>query len=233
MNKKILIAAMLGFFSLSANAELQSVDLYKSGDGLVTIDTDTGIEWMDLSVVSNQLTYNEKISLLGEDEFKGWRLPTSLEVTSMLRSHFDGFNHITNSGWVDDSNALSRELRGLILNYISLFGYSCINGKTNEASAMFLDENGDLDIFVTRYSVSNRDPLMLGLNYAAPFIGKDTVQVTFSTFFVSDGGASFSSKLDPTINENNANARYSDVPVSFTFGGLLLAGLAFFRKRKA
>ena len=80
--KKIALASVFALSSIGANAELVSADWKNVGDGLSTVDTLTGIEWMDLSETSN-MSFNE-VEALFSSEFNGWRLPTQNEVSQLL-----------------------------------------------------------------------------------------------------------------------------------------------------
>lgn len=48
--RKSIIGALLCLVALNVNAELISRDLYSFGDGLLTYDTDTNLEWLDYTV---------------------------------------------------------------------------------------------------------------------------------------------------------------------------------------
>jgi len=53
-------------FSTSAKAELISTDFENQGDDLVTLDTDTGLEWLDLSLTRNNSMNNVNAVLGGQ-----------------------------------------------------------------------------------------------------------------------------------------------------------------------
>ena len=48
--RKLVFIFVLSALASTSNAALISTDLYSQGDGLLTLDTDTGLEWLDQSV---------------------------------------------------------------------------------------------------------------------------------------------------------------------------------------
>lgn len=78
--------ACLTVVSFSANAAIVSVDWQAAGDDLITRDTVSGIEWLDLTVTSNR-SYNDISSKLGSgQEFDGWRYATLSEITDFFET---------------------------------------------------------------------------------------------------------------------------------------------------
>lgn len=57
LKKAILLGAMVTIASATAQAALISLDLVSPGDGLITLDTATGKEWLDLTATKGQ-SYN-------------------------------------------------------------------------------------------------------------------------------------------------------------------------------
>ena len=53
----VSIALFIGFRPAPATADLIEIDLLSAGDKLITLDTDTGLEWLDVSLTAN-ITYN-------------------------------------------------------------------------------------------------------------------------------------------------------------------------------
>jgi len=54
----IAILFLLSFSIPNVNAELIGMDLQDAGDGLITRDTESGLDWLDVSLTANQ-TYDE------------------------------------------------------------------------------------------------------------------------------------------------------------------------------
>ncbi len=61
MLKNVVILLLALITPLSANASLISIDLYSSGDNLLTRDTDTGLEWLDLTETMGS-TWNQVVT---------------------------------------------------------------------------------------------------------------------------------------------------------------------------
>lgn len=92
-------AYAISYLSLSTNvnAALIEYDTY-------TLDTTSGLEWLDLAETANR-TYDDISSQLGiGGEFEGWRYATSAEVESFL-DEFGGNNAYYN-GWSTQNNGL-------------------------------------------------------------------------------------------------------------------------------
>ena len=100
-NKTIALIAPALFFSTSVSAALVSTDLNSSGDGLITRDTSTNIEWLDLTE-SRNLSYDYVSSQFGVGgQFEGWRYATSSEVNTLFDSAggtgpYDGYSTVNN-----------------------------------------------------------------------------------------------------------------------------------------
>ena len=82
---KHLIGFMLCVIMSSSNATLLSRDLFDSGDGLLTYDTETGLEWLDESAIPS-LTWTQFID--GVDGWRdlGFRFAGSTETNQLLRN---------------------------------------------------------------------------------------------------------------------------------------------------
>ena len=90
MKAKFTLAALCLLFAGAANAELIKTDYKTTGDELATLDTETGIEWLDISETAGY-NLNEISALIAEGgELEGWRMPTQTEVTNLFMMLFDG-----------------------------------------------------------------------------------------------------------------------------------------------
>lgn len=80
-----LTAALLTLsFSISANAALLVRDWQYVGDGSITYDSTTGLDWLDLPITSN-LTYNYVSAQLSESgAYSGWQYATLGETHTFL-----------------------------------------------------------------------------------------------------------------------------------------------------
>lgn len=82
-----LVAAALG--AASAHAELIEQDLDNPGDGFVTLDSDTGKQWLDLTLTTNMSI--GQVSALLDSQYAGWRLPAADEVRTLMRHAFPSY----------------------------------------------------------------------------------------------------------------------------------------------
>jgi hypothetical protein len=79
------VALGLGLAS-PADAALVEVDLDIPGDGLITRDTDSGLDWLDLKVTSG-LSYDDVSGGAGGWITDGWRYAVSGELCELLQTH--------------------------------------------------------------------------------------------------------------------------------------------------
>lgn len=96
----------LGVLPLAADADLISVDWQSAGDNLITQDTDTNLEWLDLTVTMG-LTGTQVL-----DDFSGWRYATLSEINSLFGA----------AGAVGPYNGWSRDNYNLAMPLIDLWG---------------------------------------------------------------------------------------------------------------
>jgi len=89
MNFRLLVAILVAFSATSANATLMTADWKALGDGLITVDDRTSLEWLDAPLSLNR-SYNDLVGIDGTDEFdaggdfEGFRLATTAEVKSLF-----------------------------------------------------------------------------------------------------------------------------------------------------
>lgn len=79
-----LVACLL---ASPAQAELVEVDLNTPGDALVTRDTETGLDWLDLGGVTTGLSYDAIQGGAGGWIAAGWRYATQAEVCALFVDH--------------------------------------------------------------------------------------------------------------------------------------------------
>lgn len=89
--------------SMNASAAIMNADWQIAGDNLITVDTDSGLEWLDITVTTSR-SYNDVSSKLGSgEEFDGWRYATALEISGFWdafggdSTHYDGWS-VENNG---------------------------------------------------------------------------------------------------------------------------------------
>lgn len=94
MIRRAMIAALL-LIATSANATLISMDWHNSGDGLITRDTSTGLEWLDMSVTGVGHAA-AKAQLNGE--FQSFRFASPAELFGLFQSGVAGLTSTFQSG---------------------------------------------------------------------------------------------------------------------------------------
>jgi len=87
MSKRNLLckfcAGVIVCISISANAAVVSTDWQNLGDNLITHDTVSGFDWLDLTE-TNTLSFNQVSGQLGAgDQFQGFRYATESEVVAL------------------------------------------------------------------------------------------------------------------------------------------------------
>ena len=81
--KSISLAISVLVLSANVNAAVISVDWQSTGDNLMTRDTNSGLDWLDLTE-TNSMSYDTVSAQLGTGgQFEGWRYATSAEVVTL------------------------------------------------------------------------------------------------------------------------------------------------------
>lgn len=209
-------AVLLGA-SQAARADLIATDWQSVGDAKATLDTDSGLEWLDVSITDN-MSINQVESLLSTT-FAGWRLPSYAEVQQLFRNAFkttiDRNWDVTIDG--PDYETFLYNFGFTYSNYVSYGTYLSEDGNTVYAGGTGGSAYGKI---YTNYTYGN---------------DANTAVIYAGVFLVSDGGVTLSSQQNPTLNINNPNApvnQTADVnaPVSAPLAALLLAGWACVRR---
>lgn len=199
--------------SVSSHAAFVATDWKTSGDGLATLDTSTGIEWMDLSQTRGRSIQYVMDNL--STEFAGWRLPTQAEVQQMMRNFFSGvytFNSTTGRVRVNSSS------KTRIIQFETIF--SRIYHKSSDdrgnyfSRGLYLGDDGNVKSAgayrQTHWSVENHDlDYIFNVSSSLTYSGNQCTAWNtpcYSVWLVNDGGVTLSSIADPTININNPNA---------------------------
>jgi hypothetical protein len=114
-------------FLLASPAEstLVGLDLYGLGDQLTTLDTLSGLEWIDLTQTTN-LSYNDVRDGIGNTWIaQGWRYANTAEVCGLFSNHAGHFGPCPT---FDDSEATAP---GQIDELLSLFGTTTSGGHAS------------------------------------------------------------------------------------------------------
>jgi len=100
---KLASAVTALILSTNVNAALVAADRFVSGDGLITQDTETGLEWLDLTETVG-MSYNSVTSELGDGGlFEGWRYATAVETFSLFDSAGGNGSYY---GWSEANNGI-------------------------------------------------------------------------------------------------------------------------------
>jgi hypothetical protein len=209
--KKITIGLFsLLSFSGAANAELVSSHLNVIGDNLVTVDTSTGLEWLDTS-----LTRGDKYNDYKAGGF-GFRLPTYEEFETLYINNLTEIENpyvagSINLGYNSDDFAWMATLFSTNQTEINYEAVSI---------GIYKHERGDVEVFNINASSASGLSVNSGWRISSYFY-------KYGVMLVSDGGVSISSINDPSINQ------VSSVPLTSSIALFGLSGLLIFRKRKA
>jgi hypothetical protein len=117
------------FAPFNVHAALQVRDLNVSGDGLITFDTVSQLEWLDLSVTRGR-SYNDVSSKLGfGQEFVGWSYATLSQAQNIYSQFgFDISSATLNVGALNTLNSYFGDL----YSYIHVSGFSGSIGLTGD-----------------------------------------------------------------------------------------------------
>jgi hypothetical protein len=118
--KRALFVAMCLVLTLPAvsTAGLIQIDALVAGDGLITRDTDTGLEWLDVTFTTSRSYIDVNAALASDPFLGGFRRATGVEVNQLL----------VNAGFVtfgvfDPANvAAAQQLTTLLGDTYSAFG---------------------------------------------------------------------------------------------------------------
>ncbi len=225
---KLLTAGVFAITSLGANAELLATDYLSEGDMKSTLDTQSGLEWLDLTYTDGMSIDQVKAAL--PTTFSGWRMPTPDEVVSLMMhaipSKADFVQTLGNASWFYNDISLFQEVD----NFASFFGYTQDSGQHHYSMGMFESASGQ-----TLYSgiLDDQSPSYDMVLYSGALYSSKTnaAHNSVGVFLVSDGGTTLSSINNPNINNigfsGDVNAPADvDVPVALGLVGLLglLAG---------
>jgi len=136
---KLITTAIALILSSTLNAAVISIDWQSAGDNLITRDTTTGIDWLDLTATTPYMSYNSVFAELGPGgQFSGWRYATTDEVTSLLLTNFgiDLYAGNTSTGPLPAGLAEATSYLG---NTTSAIGdqYTGLSGITSQGRLLF------------------------------------------------------------------------------------------------
>lgn len=204
MNSFVKIAAIvISALTMQANAALVETDWKNSGDKQATLDTATGIEWLDLSLTA-KVPLATLLTRMQSGDLVGWRFATESEVGT-LNMHYDPSLHSTSLSYLSSTNGLTNAKMD---PWRALFGQT--HSIEKASIGVYQKDNGQWGM------VGAYRPGLLRW-YTAGFESSATLMATnvntwAGYFLVSDGGTTLSSINDPAININNPNAPINTNP---------------------
>jgi hypothetical protein len=144
---KTIISACLVIISVNVSAALISVDWKTPGDNLITRDTNSGLEWLDLTVTVERSANDIRSQILAGGEFEGWRFANAGNVETFFNA-FGGFNVDPTTGasaydgWSTINNGLF-DMVAPMWGDLRCLQIGCAEG---EGQSHFLIEEGGLII---------------------------------------------------------------------------------------
>ncbi len=203
--KNLLAILAFTLFAHTAQAEMIETDYLTTGDAQATLDTQTGLEWLDLTHTYNT-AYNNIQSEL-QTTFSGWRLPTIAEIDTYFAHWFPGITIGAGNQGFDPS---------LTNQFVDFMG----DRGDGYAAAFNMNDTGTLKL----WQISPAGGVWNNYHSYNQYLGGHS---GVGIFLVSDGGTTLSSQLDPTLNINNPEAPINN-SVADVASPLMLSGLALF-----
>lgn len=231
---RYLTAASVLLLSSAAQADFVSTDWKNQGDGLATLDTTTGLEWLRLTETKN-LSIQTILDQM-DTTYAGWRFATFDEVRSIHTSIWgltpsDNSSGNWNWGSFSPTLTLAEQIFGRTYYYS--------DDQYGTAGLVY-----DTDLNSVRYQSTGRAPYygnpsvyFSQLRHSSSYTTSYSSN-TIGVFLVSDGGTTLSSINDPSLNINNPNAPVNaaptevNAPSAFSLSALMLCGFAAYRRKK-
>ena len=226
--KKFGFASFLVLSALNANAELISTDWLVDGDASVTLNTESGIEWLKLDNTDGKSIAAIQAEL--NTTYQGWRLPNEAEVLNYMNTAFyqlgtlSATDYKTELGY-SNFNSVVRSIK----NTTGMTDYKIIHQTggarpQHKSYGLYLSQDGDVlragaEANAAGYTGKSKIILSTGSNFGNNI---DYSSALYGVFLVSDGGTTLSSINDPSLNINNSAAPINNVPLP---GAAILLGL--------
>lgn len=212
----ILAIVTAGFISAPASADFIHTDWKTAGDKQAALDTETGIEWLNLTQ-TNGKTITQVTDLLNTT-YSGWRLPTYTEVSSMITRFFG--NPTSWNAYSTSNGMIARDFSvlfgtGSTETAYNLGTHRTDTGQLRYSGAYVNGANVEFSAYSVYYGPTNTTKPPRGLG----------------VFLVSDGGTTLSSINNPNLNINNPAAPVNQAapaptdvsaPIGLGLAGLLL-----------
>lgn len=232
--KAISVMVALGL-SGTVSAELVELDYKNTGDGLITVDVSTGLEWLDLNVTELAAPGDYK-----ESGYDGFRMATYAEVDNLLSTYM-GYTKETHSSQDDHYKKFGIDTDDSSFTFLQTFGITNYGFGTEDnyhyyADGYHLGKDGEfawttMNNFNLSASFPSSSYLMRNTGY--PMNAYDNRGI----FLVRDTTYTAPTELPPETDEEEepivTSQNVADVNSPLALGGLAMLGaLAFRRKMK-
>lgn len=204
----IFAAGML--FSGASHAAFSVTDWKNTGDAKATLDSETGLEWLDVSYTNGWTVQSALNAIQPGGTLYGWRLPTKSEVTTLM-------NHWFGQSWTNFGIVYYSGWPASVMDFYHTFGITRMYGATSNgqwwSGGVYLD--GSTVLGAGAY---HRDSW--GSHNAQAWVNDVTSYNVNSyidgggVFLVSDGGTTLSSINNPSLNANNPNSPVNNQPAT-------------------
>lgn len=223
----------------TASAEFIRTDWKSEGDAQVVTDKDTGIEWMKLNQTRNW-SVDEVAAEMGEGgKFEGFRFATQAEVFELMDKWFPSSNITEDEPFYQKTTYRNTYTSSSVntTGFFNWFGYRqsyyqsgtdwtrLSYGFTNDVESGEITMSGAYHRNYWQVNGTNRRVYSDWSTFEST-----TKSINYGVWIVSDGGETYSSLNDPTLNINNPNAPINaSAPLAIGAIGLMLVGM---RRRK-
>jgi hypothetical protein len=236
--KMAITAATLLLAMGTAHAEMQLTDWKTAGDANVTLDVETGVEWLHVDETEG-MGIDDVIPLL-DTTYAGWRLPTADEVSvyfmHLLPTLPDpiGYDPYTKQ-YSEGNGYAANSYITTMQTYVGVTGVSAGRSRWNYGM-YYEDGTASSDLYASGY-VHGASSSGKFINIHVEFLREggshaSIGHVDYGVFLVSDGGTTLSSQQDPSLNANNAESPAANVSAPALLSGFALLGLAFGRRQR-
>lgn len=222
--KTLKIAALCGLFMLSAGAQAEFIkgNWQSDGDQQISLDTETGLEWLNLGNTGNLDMADYGTGVQDTGLFKGFRVATQSEVESMLKRLWNTETLPHTGGWESNGGETWD-------NLVKLEKTMGIVSKTDSQGYWYHYTNAGY-LSDDKTELKRTVSLTFGYQFKSYFeMDHNYVpdRYNIGIFFVSTGGHTYSSQ-----NDSEYSSHLTSVPLGST--GLLLGSalLGFGLRRK-
>jgi hypothetical protein len=189
MKKSLLCAALLtSMLSFGASAELIHSDWKTAGDGLTTIDTSTGLEFLKLTETEG-ISVNQVKSEL-DSTYLGWHFATKVEAFQFMESAFPGLNL---SG-IENTPTNLLTFSGNFQDRIAFYDVNALYEKKSNSYGFIYNGSQAPTITGTDTNVL-MNQLRIFSNHSQGY-SNDSSGLYYSTWLVKDAGYTFNVSRD-------------------------------------